>query len=344
MKNPTGTPRDWLPMKICIATDAWHPQINGVVTTLSQTAQTLQSWGHEVLLITPERFKTIPCPTYPEIRLSLITPAIVRNILADFSPHAVHIATEGPIGWMTRAACRQRDFAFTTSYHTRFPEYVRMRVPIPLTMSYAVVRKFHRAARRTMAAPTILNELESKAFTNLVPWSRGVDVDLFQPRQWQGEPIARPLFLYVGRVAVEKNLPAFLDLDLPGTKWVIGDGPALESMRRVYPEVYFTGAKKGVDLARHMAAADVFVFPSRTDTFGIVLLEAMACGVPVAAFPVTGPKYIVHEGTNGCLDTDLGAAALRALTVSRQHCRDFSTDHSWESCSRQFYENLAVNT
>jgi glycosyltransferase involved in cell wall biosynthesis len=330
-------------MKICIATDAWHPQINGVVTTLSKTAQTLQSWGHEVLLITPERFKTIPCPTYPEIRLSLVTPATIRKILADFSPHAVHIATEGPLGWMTRTACRQCDFAFTTSYHTRFPEYVRMRVPVPLAMSYAVIRRFHHAARRTMAAPTILDELESKDFTNLVPWSRGVDIDLFRPREWLGEAIPRPLFLYVGRVAVEKNLPAFLDLDLPGTKWVIGAGPALKSLRRAYPEVHFTGAKQGVDLATHMAAADAFVFPSRTDTFGIVLLEAMACGVPVAAFPVTGPKYIVREGINGCLDADLGVATLRALNVSRQRCRDFATDHSWESCSRQFLNNLAVN-
>ncbi|WP_338033226.1 glycosyltransferase family 4 protein [Desulfobulbus alkaliphilus] len=314
-----------------------------MVTTLSQTAQTLQSWGHEVLLITPDRFKTLPCPTYPEIRLSLVVPATIRKILDDFDPHAVHIATEGPIGWMTRSACRQRDFAFTTSYHTRFPEYVRMRAPVPLPMSYAVIRGFHRAARRTMAAPTILDELESKAFTNLVSWSRGVDIDLFRPRAWLGDAISRPLFLYVGRVAVEKNLPAFLDLNLPGTKWVIGDGPALESLRRAYPEVHFTGAKQGVDLATHIAAADVFVFPSRTDTFGIVLLEAMACGVPVAAFPVTGPKYIVREGSNGCLDIDLGAAALRALAVSRQQCRDYATNHSWESCTRQFLDNLAVN-
>nr|WP_240193369.1 glycosyltransferase family 1 protein [Desulfobulbus alkaliphilus] len=310
---------------------------------MSQTAQTLQSWGHEVLLITPDRFKTLPCPTYPEIRLSLVVPATIRKILDDFDPHAVHIATEGPIGWMTRSACRQRDFAFTTSYHTRFPEYVRMRAPVPLPMSYAVIRGFHRAARRTMAAPTILDELESKAFTNLVSWSRGVDIDLFRPRAWLGDAISRPLFLYVGRVAVEKNLPAFLDLNLPGTKWVIGDGPALESLRRAYPEVHFTGAKQGVDLATHIAAADVFVFPSRTDTFGIVLLEAMACGVPVAAFPVTGPKYIVREGSNGCLDIDLGAAALRALAVSRQQCRDYATNHSWESCTRQFLDNLAVN-
>jgi len=331
-------------MKICIATDAWHPQINGVVTTLNHTSQTLQSWGHEVLLITPERFRTLPCPTYPEIRLSLITPATIREILADFRPHAVHIATEGPIGWMTRAACIGSEVAFTTSYHTRFPEYLRMRAPIPLAMSYSVIRGFHRAAQRTMAAPTIIDELKSKEFNHLVPWSRGVDISLFRPRECPRDSNSGPLFLYVGRVAVEKNLPAFLDLNLPGTKWVIGDGPALEPLRRAYPEVHFTGAKQGEDLAKHMAAADVFVFPSLTDTFGIVLLEAMACGIPVAAYPVTGPNYLVREGVNGCLDSDLGAAVLRALTVSRQHCRDFALMNSWESCTRQFLDNLAINT
>lgn len=330
-------------MKICIATDAWHPQINGVVTTLSRTAETLRSWGHEVLLLAPDRFKTLPCPTYPEIRLSLVRPGTIGRMLVDFHPDAVHIATEGPLGWAARSACRRLALAFTTSYHTRFPEYLRLRAPVPLSLSYALVRSFHRAASRTMAAPTIIDELAVKGFTHLAPWSRGVDTTLFRP--CAGSPLKSksPLFVSVGRVAPEKNLPAFLDLDLPGEKWVIGDGPALATLRRRYPQVRFTGAKRGEDLARHLAAADVFVFPSLTDTFGIVLLEANACGVPVAAFPVTGPQYLIREGVNGCLDADLRAAALRALTISPVACRQYAAGCSWEACTRQFLGNLAIN-
>jgi len=330
-------------MKICIATDAWHPQINGVVTTLSRTAATLRGWGHEVLTLTPDRFKTVSCPTYPEIRLSLVRPATIRKLLAGFEPDAVHIATEGPLGWATQSACRRLGLAFTTSYHTRFPEYVRMRFPVPLPLSYGVLKAFHGGAARTMAAPTIIDELEGRGFANLVPWSRGVDTTLFRPRPVEPPDRRPPLFVYVGRIAPEKNLPAFLDLDLPGDKWAIGDGPALSALRRAYPVVRFFGAKQGADLARHLAAADVFVFPSLTDTFGIVLLEANACGVPVAAFPVTGPQYLIREGVNGCLDTDLKAAALRALSLSRTACREAAAGYSWETCTRQFLGNLALN-
>ncbi len=330
-------------MKICIATDAWHPQINGVVTTLERTRQTLRSWGHEVRMITPDQFKTIPCPTYPEIRLSMVTPATITQRLRALAPQAVHIATEGPLGWCTRWACRKLGLAFTTSYHTRFPEYVRMRAPVPLAMSYSVIRGFHRAAHRTMAAPTIIDELQGRDFKHLVPWSRGVDTSLFRPLASTQPRHPEPLFVYVGRVAVEKNLPAFLDLDLPGEKWVIGDGPALPTLRQRYPQVRFTGVKKGQDLAAHLAQADVFVFPSLTDTFGVVLLEAMACGVPVAAYPVTGPQYIVREGINGCLDTDLQAAIYRARKVSRSQCRQFAAGYSWETCTQQFFNNLAIN-
>ncbi|MDO5674610.1 MAG: glycosyltransferase family 1 protein [bacterium] len=326
-------------MKICIVTDAWHPQINGVVTTLSRTAETLRTWGHEVLLITPERFATLPCPTYPEIRLSLVSPATIEHMLSEFAPEAVHIATEGPLGWCARSACKRMALAFTTSYHTRFPEYVRMRAPVPMKMSYSLMRGFHGAARRTMAAPTILDELEARDFNHLVPWSRGVDTTLFRPRERKERE--QPVFLYMGRVAMEKNLPAFLDLDLPGEKRVIGGGPALATLKATYPEVSFTGPKTGEDLAGALAEADVFVFPSLTDTFGVVLLEAMASGVPVAAFPVTGPKYIVQEGVNGCLDSDLRSAALRALKVSRKSCRAFAGEYSWTSCTRQFVTNLA---
>jgi len=330
-------------MKICIATDAWHPQINGVVTTLTRTSDTLRSWGHEVMVLNPGQFKTIPCPTYPEIRLSMVSGSFISKLLSQFEPDAVHIATEGPIGWTTRRSCRQLGLKFTTSYHTRFPEYVRMRAPVPMAMTYALIRRFHRAAERTMAAPTIIDELAAKKFPHLVPWSRGVDTELFRPREKSVVLNRQPNFVYVGRVAPEKNLPAFLDLKLPGKKWVIGNGPSLVQLRNNYPEVRFFGAKQGEDLAKLLAQADVFVFPSLTDTFGVVLLEANACGVPVAAFPVTGPRYLVREGVNGCLDEEIGAAALRALDVSRETCREFAMHYSWETCTRQFLGNLARN-
>jgi len=330
-------------MKICIATDAWHPQINGVVTTLTQTSATLRSWGHEVMVLSPDLFKTIPCPTYPEIRLSMVSGSSISKIIHQFAPHAVHIATEGPIGWTTRRSCRKLGLKFTTSYHTRFPEYVRMRAPVPIAMSYALIRGFHQAAERTMAAPTIIDELAARKFPHLVPWSRGVDTSLFRPLEGGMRQKRKPCFVYVGRVAPEKNLPAFLDLQLPGKKWVIGDGPSLAQFRLTYPEVRFFGAKRGEDLVKHLAQADVFVFPSLTDTFGVVLLEANACGVPVAAFPTTGPQFLVREGVNGCLDSDLRAASLRALVVPRESCRDFAAHYSWESCTRQFLGNLALN-
>jgi len=273
----------------------------------------------------------------------MVSGASIGKMLNQFAPDAVHIATEGPIGWTTRRSCRKLGLKFTSSYHTRFPEYVRMRAPVPMAMSYALIRGFHQAAERTMAAPTIIDELAARKFSHLVPWTRGVDTRLFRPRE-ENLPINRePHFVYVGRVAPEKNLCAFLDLQLPGKKWVIGDGPSLNYLRANYPQVRFFGAKRGEDLAYHLAQADVFVFPSLTDTFGVVLLEANACGVPVAAFPVTGPQYLVRDGVNGCLDFDLQAACLRALDVSRDSCRRFATQYSWERCTRQFLGNLALN-
>lgn len=329
--------------RICIATDAWHPQINGVVTTLSQTADTLTRWGHEVRTITPEQFSSIPCPTYPEIRLSGATPARIRKYFTEFAPHAVHIATEGPIGWAARRACMGLGFSFTTSYHTRFPEYVRMRFPVPLGLSYLVVRRFHNAAVRTMVATQALqDELAQRDFHSLVPWSRGVDTNLFRPADKNMLKCRRPIFMYVGRIAVEKNLEAFFELDLPGTKYAVGDGPALAKMKHKYPDVQFPGYRTGRKLADLMAAADVFVFPSLTDTFGVVLLESMACGVPVAAFPVVGPKTTVRNGINGWLAEDLRQAALQALKVPADSCRKFAQHYSWERCTGQFYSNLAL--
>lgn len=327
--------------RIAIVTDTWHPQINGVVTTLSKTVKYLENSGYRVKLFTPEMFKSIPCPTYPEIRLSLVGTGKIKKQIRDFNPHSFHIATEGPLGWIARRVCQQEGFPFTTSYHTRLPEYVRARVPISLLFSYALIKAFHKTAVRTMVATrTLKDELCSRGFRNIVLWSRGVDAVLFRPGLKDYLQVERPVFMYTGRVAVEKNLGAFLDLDLPGTKIVVGDGPEKENLVKCYPDVIFTGYRQGKELALTMAAADVFVFPSLTDTFGVVLLEAMACGVPVAAYPVTGPLETVCNGVNGYLDNDLQLAALKALEVSPQQCREVALKYSWEVCSHQFLDNL----
>ncbi|MEE4242349.1 MAG: glycosyltransferase family 1 protein [Desulfopila sp.] len=330
--------------KIVIVTDAWHPQINGVVTTLGKTITCLEKFGYCVETITPQLFRSFPCPTYPEISLSLAGTKRLREQLLSFKPHCVHIATEGPLGWAARSICRSSGFAFSTSYHTRFPEYVRMRWPVPLSLSYRVLRCFHNAAAKTMVATSKLKaELEDRGFSNMVLWSRGVDLDLFKPEKKRKDGTADPVFLYVGRVAIEKNITAFLELDLPGTKMVVGDGPARHQLADNYPAVTFTGYKKGAELAALYAAADVLVFPSLTDTFGVVLLEAMASGVPVAAYPVTGPLETVVNGENGYLDNDLRSAAIRALGVPGESCRKSAMRYTWEACSKQFLNNLSFN-
>lgn len=331
--------------KILIATDAWHPQINGVVTTLSSTVERLRSRGHTVRTFRPDQFHTIPCPTYPDIRLSLAGKGSALQVLQGFQPHAVHIATEGPLGWAMWRACRTIKQPFTTSYHTRFPEYIRLRVPVPLAITYPVVRAFHSGAVRTMVATEDMEQdLRNRDFSHLVRWSRGVNTELFKPRHKEYLPGKRPLAMYVGRVAVEKNLESFLSFEFPGCKYVIGEGPARESLAKKYSHVRFTGAKQGRELACHMAAADVFVFPSLTDTFGVVMLEAGACGVPVAAFPVTGPINVVKEGINGCLDENLQEAVGRALRVDPVSCRNYASQYSWDACTDQFYSNLAFNS
>ena len=328
-------------MRITIVTDAWHPQVNGVVTTLTHTIRTLQEWGHEVLPITPELFKSFPCPTYPEILLSWHPGKKITDLLEEFAPHAIHIATEGPLGWAARAYCLRKKIGFTTSYHTRFPEYIRLRLPIPLWFSYACVRRFHAPAKRTMVATQDLkNELTDKGFKHLKLWSRGVDTGLFKPRLKDYLDAERPIAMYVGRVAVEKNIEDFLRLEFPKTKYVIGDGPDLSELKQKYPEVHFPGAKRGEELAKHLSAADVFVFPSRTDTFGLVMLEALACGVPVAAYPVTGPRQIIQHGEIGFLEEDLQTAVRSALQLDGEQCRAYATQYSWEACTRQFAGNL----
>lgn len=329
-------------MKLLIVTDAWHPQVNGVVRTLTTTRAELERLGHKVEVIAPDRFRTIPMPTYPEIRLALAPGRRVRQMIEAAQPDAIHIATEGPLGFAARRYCLKRKLPFTTAYHTRFPEYVRDRAPVPLSLSYAFVRRFHAPAHSVMVATASIEaDLERRGFTNIRRWSRGVDTDLFRPGPKDlFAHLPRPVFISVGRVAVEKNIEAFLSLDLPGSKVVVGDGPQLAELKVKYPGVTFVGAKHGEDLARHYAAADVFVFPSRTDTFGLVLLEALASGLPVAAFPVPGPLDVIADSPAGVLSENLRGACLKAVGIAPQVCRDHALGFSWKSCAQQFLANL----
>ena len=305
-----------IPVKILIVTDAWEPQVNGVVRTLKTTARELTAMGHEVRFLTPLDFRTLPCPTYPEIRLSLFPQAVVNRTLREFDPDVLHIATEGPLGLAARRYAIRNDFPFTTAYHTRFPEYVHARLRLPLSWSYAWLRWFHGAGKAVMT-PTqvVVDDLRAQRFENVRLWSRGVDTTIFRPQPSQRLGSKPPIYLYVGRVAVEKNVEAFLDLDLPGSKWVVGTGPAIEAIKAKYPKVNYLGLLEREELAQVYAAADVFVFPSRTDTFGLVLLEAMACGLPVAAYPVTGPRDVIGNSAAGVLHEDLRTACLEALKL-----------------------------
>lgn len=310
--------------------------------TYEQTAKVLQGLGHEVRFVTPASFRTIPCPTYPDIPLALAPRPGVRRLLESFDPDAVHVATEGPLGQAAHGILRRAGLPFTTSYHTQFAEYIRARIPIPVDWTYRYLRRFHRCAVRTMVpSESLRRRLESRGFENLAIWSRGVDIELFRPRRKDFISAPRPVAMYVGRVAVEKNIEAFLALDLPGSKFVVGDGPDLAKLRRRYTGVRFTGLKTGEELARLLGAADVFVFPSLTDTFGLVMLEAMACGVPVAAFPVTGPIDIVRDGVTGILDEDLRKATLAALDLEPRACIDFARARSWDVCSETFLSLLS---
>ena len=329
-------------LRLALITDAWPPQVNGVVRTLQRTRHELEQLGHRVEVISPDLFRTIPCPTYPEIRLALFPGPSMRRRLETFEPEAIHIATEGPLGRAARAWCLKRRMPFTTAYHTRFPEYVAARFAVPLDWTYGMMRRFHAPAARVMVAtPSIAADLVARGFRNIGRWSRGVDLDLFRPDEVAALGLPRPIHVYVGRVAVEKNIGAFLALDLPGSKVVIGDGPQRAALQARHPDAHFLGAKFGADLARHVAAGDVFVFPSLTDTFGLVLLEALACGLPVAAFPVEGPKDVIRDGEVGALDWDLKRAITRALGLSRAACRAYAGQFTWEAATRQFLANLA---
>jgi glycosyltransferase involved in cell wall biosynthesis len=331
--------------RITVVTDAWHPQVNGVVRSIERTNQELERRGVTVTMVTPAAFRTIPCPTYPEIRLALAGYRTVAREIERGQPSYVHIATEGPLGIRARRWCRERGVRYTTSYHTRFPEYVAARMPVPERWLYALVRRFHNAGSGCMVATeTMARELAARGFTNLMRWSRGIDAELFRPRPPSESvfDLPRPIFLNVGRVSVEKNLEAFLSLDLPGTKVVVGDGPQRAALERRFPDAVFTGAKFGEDLARAYASADVFVFPSRTDTFGNVLLEALASGLPVAAYPVTGPVDVIGDAPVGVLDEDLRAACLGALALSREAARAFALRYTWAKAADQFLSNVRL--
>ena len=325
-------------MRLLIATDAWHPQVNGVVRTLTSLAKSLRQQGVAVEFLTPEGFLTLPVPTYPGLRWALPRPREIARHIEQAAPNAIHIATEGPIGQLVQRMCVKRGIPFTTSYTTRFPEYIRARFPIPERWTYAALRRFHNAATVTMVSTrSLMSELASRGFTKLGMWTRGVDTDLFRPeRAISLAALPRPRFVSVGRVAVEKNLEAFLALDLPGSKIVIGHGPQEAELRARFPDVTFLGNMEGTTLAAHLAAADVFVFPSKTDTFGIVQLEALASGVPVAAYPVTGPKDVIGTKPIGALSNDLREACLGALSLSREACRAFALEHTWENSALQF--------
>jgi len=328
-------------MRIAIVTDAWHPQRNGVVRVLSTLAETLTRMGHQILVIEPGRFATLPCPSYPEIRLSLWPGTKLAQALLDFAPDAIHLPTEGPLGWAARRWCLTQNFPFTTAYHTKFPHYVRARTGVPLSWPYALIRRFHGPSAAVMCpSPSVRRELTEWGFPNAVEWCHGVDCDTFHPQGKDFIELPRPLFMYVGRVAVEKNLPAFLTLDLPGSKMVVGDGPARAPLMKRFPGTHWRIANGDVELSRYFSAADCFVFPSTTDTFGLVMLEALASGVPVAAFPVPGPQDVLGQSAAGILDTDLRRAALGALDIAPELCRDYALGFSWDKVAQQFLSLL----
>ena len=329
--------------RILIITDAWEPQVNGVVRTLRTITTEIRAMGKIVEVVGPDRFNTMPAPSYPEIKLALFPARKLAKIIEAFKPDALHVATEGPLGLAARAYARRHKIHFTTAFHTRFAEYLEARTRIPTRLTYAWLRHFHNAGSGVMVATQSLREeLAGRGFRNIRSWSRGVDLAAFSPEPREDWNLPHPIFAYVGRVAVEKNLRAFLSLDLPGSKLIVGDGPQRKALEKEFPAAHFAGARHGADLAKAYAGADVFVFPSRTDTFGLVVLEALASGLTVAAYPVTGPKDILGEAPApvGALHDDLRRACLDALAIDRAHCRPYAEQFSWRACAERFLENL----
>jgi glycosyltransferase involved in cell wall biosynthesis len=330
-------------VKILLVTDAWPPQVNGVVRTLKETIRQLELFGHRTEVISPEGFRTIPCPTYPEIPLAVFPGREVTRRMDAAAADAVHIVTEGPLGAAARRHCLKHGVSFTTAYHTAFPEYLEARLPFTEAIGYAFIRRFHAPSRAVMVPTDTLTErLARRGFVNLRPWTRGVDPVLFRPRAKSFLDAPRPIYLYAGRIAVEKNIPAFLKLKLPGTKYVVGAGPELRKLKAKYPDARYTGFVDDETLAAYYAAADVFVFPSRSDTFGLVLLEALASGLPVAAFPVTGPLDVIGSSGVGCMREDLADAIDGALKLPAEACRAHAQSFSWPDATRQFLENIGA--
>lgn len=327
-------------MKLVLATDAWAPQVNGVVRTLGEVRRALEGKGHQVEVIATGDYPSLPVPTYPEIRMSVWMRGLSDRI-REFDPDAVHIATEGSIGQTVRRFCRQQGYVFTSSFHTRFPEYIEQRLPIPLDWTYPWIRNFHKSAFTTLVPTQALaDDLRRRGFRHLKVWGRGVDTELFRPERKIDLGLPGPVLMNVGRVAPEKNLRAFLELEVPGSKVVVGDGPSINELREQYPEAHFVGMKKGVELAQYFASADVFVFPSLTDTFGLVMLEAMASGVPVAAFPVTGPVDVLQQGVTGFMHEDLAVAVTQAASLNRGACRQHGLQRSWSAVADGFLSAL----
>lgn len=331
------------PMRIAIVTDAWTPQVNGVVRTLQTIQSELEAMGHVVRVISPDHYGSIPCPTYPEIRLALVRSAVVGQAIAEFRPDAVHLATEGPLCIAARRWCLRTAVPFTTAYHTHFPDYVAQRTGLPAAWFWRYIRWFHGPAQAVLVSTrSVREQLRAHGVANVRPWGRGVDVAAFTPDAVPPDFFAslpRPIQLYVGRVAIEKNLEAFLATDHPGTKVIVGDGPARAALERAYPQARFVGPLFGADLAGAYAGADIFVFPSRTDTFGLVMIEALACGTPVAGYPVTGPIDIVTPET-GALSEDLGEAIAAGLRCDRAACAAYGRGFSWEKSAQEFLSGL----
>jgi glycosyltransferase involved in cell wall biosynthesis len=337
--EPLRFDRDWRAMRILMVTDAWRPQVNGVVHTLEQLSETLTAFNVETQFLTPNAFRTLPMPTYPDIRLALTMPGNIARLIEKSNADHLHIVTEGPLGIMARRHCISTGRPFTTSYHTRFPEYLSARLPVPETWAYRWLRDFHNAGQGTLVATrSLADDLAARGFVKLKPWTRGVDINHFHPDKRADLGFQGPVFLCVGRVAVEKNLPAFLDLDLPGSKVVVGDGPELAKLKARYPATHFLGHRPNHELAGIYASADVFVFPSRTDTFGNVIIEALASGTPVAAYPVTGPIDIVGDGVGGVVSENLCEAALAALSSDRAEARGRAARYSWTACAQMFLD------
>ncbi len=339
-----------LPQRVVLVTDAWEPQVNGVVRTLSRVVAEFRDMGIEIEVISPyDGYRTFPLPTYPEIKLAIGAKKDIERRIQEFEPDAIHIATEGPLGWAARSICLKWNWPFTTSYHTKFPEYVNARLPfVPLKAGYWYMRRFHNSGGSLMVATqSMRDDLAARGFRNITPWTRGVDTELFHPSRRNAggdvyEGLQRPIFVNVGRIAVEKNIETMLELDLPGTTVLVGDGPQRAELERKYPDVVFAGPKFGEELARYFADADVFIFPSLTDTFGLVILEAMATGTPVAAFPAPGPRDIIPGSNAGAVGEDLQAAALACLELDRETVRAYAENFSWRACAEEFLRNLEV--